>query len=91
MVDTNPTELRERAVRMVLDHANEYGSQWEAICSVADTLDPLPETVRRWVRRQGRRKSPPRTDQRRSDGNPERPILATTHRDDENGTVALTG
>ena len=52
-------ELRERAVRMVLDHGHEYGSQWEAICSVAEKLGPKAETVRLWVRRaevdQGRR------------------------------------
>ena len=46
-----PAELRERAVRMVLDHAEEYGSQWEAICSVAEKLGPNAETVRLWVRR----------------------------------------
>lgn len=50
-----PDELRERAVRMVLDHGHEYGSQWEAICSVADKLGgplsgPKAETVRLWVR-----------------------------------------
>lgn len=54
-----PDELRERAVRMVLDHGHEYGSQWEAICSVAEKLGPKAETVRLWVRRaevdQGRR------------------------------------
>ncbi len=27
-----PDEKPERAVRMVLDHGHEYGSQWEAIC-----------------------------------------------------------
>ena len=45
-----PDELRERAVRMVLDHGHEYGSQWEASCCVADKLGPKPETVRLWVR-----------------------------------------
>ena len=46
-----PAELRERAVRMVLDSERLYGSQWEAICSVAGKLGPTPETVRLWVRR----------------------------------------
>ena len=54
-----PDELRERAVRMVLEHGGEYGSQWEAICSVAEKLGPKAETVRLWVRQaerdQGRR------------------------------------
>ncbi|MCZ2108805.1 MAG: transposase [Dehalococcoidia bacterium] len=45
-----PAEMRERAVRMVFDHQHEYGSQWEAISSVAEKLGPTPETVRNWVR-----------------------------------------
>ena len=45
-----PDELRERAVRMVLDHQHECGSRWEAICSVAAKLGPKAETVRLWVR-----------------------------------------
>lgn len=44
-------EVRERAVRMVLEHANEYGSQWEAICSIAAKIGCTPETLRKWVRR----------------------------------------
>jgi transposase len=35
---------------MVLDHESEYGSQWEAITSVAEKLGPTAETVRKWVR-----------------------------------------
>ena len=46
-----PAELRERAVRMVLDSERHYGSQWEAICSVAGKLGPSAESVRKWVRR----------------------------------------
>lgn len=46
-----PVELRERAVRMVLENQRLYGSRWEAICSVADKLGPTAETVRKWVRR----------------------------------------
>ena len=57
-----PVELRERAVRLVLEHQHEYGSQWEAICSVAEKLGPKAETVRLWVRQAeidaGRRAGP---------------------------------
>ncbi len=61
-----PDELRERAVRMVLDHGHEYGSQWEAICSVAEKLGPTAETVRNWVRQAERdtgRRPGPTTDE----------------------------
>ena len=45
------TEVRERAVRMVLDHQGEHSSQWEAIVSVSTKLGCTAETLRRWVRR----------------------------------------
>lgn len=54
-----PEELRERAVRMVLDHGQECGSHWEAICSVAEKLGPKAETVRLWVRQTERDTGPP--------------------------------
>ena len=46
-----PAELRERAVRLVREGEAAYGSQWEAICAVAEMLGPTAETVRKWVRR----------------------------------------
>lgn len=45
-----PDELRERAVRMVFEHQDEYSSQWQAIVSVAEKLDVHRETLRNWVR-----------------------------------------
>jgi transposase len=45
-----PQEVRERAIRMVLEHTEEYGSQWAAIRSIAGKIGMSPETLRRWVR-----------------------------------------
>ncbi len=43
-------ELRERAVRMVLEHQGDHGSQWAAIASIAGKVGCTPESLRRWVR-----------------------------------------
>ena len=45
-----PPEIRERAVRLVLEHEHEYPSQWGAICSIAEKSDLNRETLRNWVR-----------------------------------------
>ncbi len=47
-----PQELRERAVRMVLEHRDEHPSEWQAITSIATKLGVHRETVRLWVRRE---------------------------------------
>ena len=44
-------EIRERAVRLVLEHLGEYPSQWAAISSIATKCGMTPETLRKWVRR----------------------------------------
>jgi transposase len=46
-----PPEVRERAVRMVFDHQDQYRSQWKAIESIAAKLSVHHETLRQWVRR----------------------------------------
>jgi len=43
-------EVRERAVRMVFEHRSEYGSEWEAIGSIAGKIGCTAETLRKWVR-----------------------------------------
>ncbi len=44
-------EARERAVRMVLEHAEKHESEWATIRSVAGKLGCSAETLRNWVRR----------------------------------------
>jgi len=59
-------EVRERAVRLVLEHASEYPSQWSTIHSIATKIGCTSETLRRWVRRAERdagRRSGPTSDE----------------------------
>ena len=57
-------EVRERAVRMVLEHADDHASQWTAIGSIAAKIGCTAETLRGWVDR------PARYHYRRRQGHP---------------------
>ena len=46
-----PVELRERAVRMVIEIRSDHESEWAAMSKVAQLLGVgTPETVRKWCR-----------------------------------------
>ena len=42
-------EVRDRAVRMVLEHLSEYESRWAAIKSIAEKIGCSAEALRKWV------------------------------------------
>jgi transposase len=45
------TEVRARAVRMVLDHEGDHRSRWAAILSVAEKIGCVPQTLLEWVKK----------------------------------------
>ena len=60
-------EVRQRAVRMVLDHGGDHASQWAAIGSIAAKIGCTAETLRTWVRQAERDRglrAGPTTDER---------------------------
>lgn len=44
-------EVRERAVRMVLEHRGEYPSLWAAVESIAAKIGCVSQTLLTWVNR----------------------------------------
>ena len=45
-----PVEVRERAVRLVFEHRDEYETKWGAMTSIAEKIGCSAETLRGWVR-----------------------------------------
>jgi len=45
------SEVRERAVRMVLDNQGQHESRWAAIVSISSKIGCVPQTLNEWVKK----------------------------------------
>ena len=44
-------EVRERAVRMVLEHGRDHPSRWAAVVSIAEKIGCTAQTLNEWVKK----------------------------------------
>ena len=45
------SEVRARAVRMILDHQGDYPSRWSAVVSLSEKIGCVPQTLHEWVKK----------------------------------------
>jgi transposase len=60
-------EVRERAVRMVMEHGADHASQWAAIVSISGKIGCVPQTLHTWVtqaERDSGKRAGPKSDER---------------------------
>ena len=52
-------EVRERAVRLVLDTEGQHPSRWQAVVSIAAKIGCTPQTLNEWVKKAERESGKP--------------------------------
>jgi len=56
-------EIRERAVRLLLESEKDYPSTWAAITAIAPKIGCTPETLRSWLKKHHDQENPVKAEQ----------------------------